>query len=349
MKSERCNELKLIKKIKKNIKYCIYLILLIVGLTFTTGSYYQGGMYYKLDDITLELGSTLSLDIKDYKNIITIDNILSLETNTPLDEDKHTTEPGEYTYYLVYKDYQRKLSILANNIKGKITVIDTIKPEIIIKENKKFAYGSKITANDIATCFDLSTCTLTLKEDIDTTKSGEIEVTVVAEDSSGNKNYTNTTITIKELPVISYNYYNINIENINNLNNQLNSTLSEEEKNNLRKEIVNFAKQFIGNPYVYGMTSLTNGTDCSGFTMSIYKNYGYTLPRVATSQGYIGKSVNYDELLPGDLIVYFYPDGGGHVGIYVQDGYMIHAATPEKGIIYGPIFAGYKVYRRIIY
>lgn len=346
MKSERCNELKLIKK---NVKYCIYLIILTIGLTFTTGSYYQGGIYYKLDDITLELGSTLSLDIKDYKNVIINDNILSLETNTPLDEDNHTKESGEFVYYLVYKDEHRKLSILANNIKGKITVIDTIKPEIIIKENKKFAYGSKITANDIATCQDLSACTITLEKEIDTTKSGNIEVTVVAEDLSGNKNYATTTITIKELPVISYNYYSINIENINKLNNQLNSTLSEEEKNNLRAQIVNFAKQFIGNPYIYGGTSLTNGTDCSGFTMSVYKNYGYTLPRVATSQGYIGKSINYNELLPGDLIVYFYPNGGGHVGIYVSNGYMIHAATPEKGIIYGPIFAGYKVYRRIIY
>lgn len=346
MKSERCNEFKLIKKI---VKYCIYSIALIGGLTFTTGAYYKANPFYKLEDKKIELGDKLSLDIKDYKGVITNDNNLTIETNAIIDDDGHTKEIGEYIYYLVYKDESRKLSMLASNVKGKIIVEDTISPEIIIKDNNKFKYGSTVKAEDIATCNDLSTCSLRLEENIDTTKSGELEVNIIAEDLGGNKSYVKTKITILEKPTPIYSYYNSSIEAMNKNNNQLNSKLTSEEKNNLRQKIANFAKQFVGNPYVYGGTSLTNGADCSGFTMSIYKNFGYTLPRVATTQGYIGKSISANELLPGDLVVYFYQNSGGHVGIYTGSGYMVHAATPDKGIIYGPVFSGYKVYRRIIY
>ena len=132
---------------------------------------------------------------------------------------------------------------------------------------------------------------------------------------------------------------------MNDNNNALNNTLTQEEKNNLRYQIVEYAKMFIGNPYVYGGTSLTNGTDCSGFTMGIYGAFGYRLPRVAVSQGYMGIPISESELLPGDLVVYYY----GHVGIYAGGGMMVHAGTPETGIVYAPVFAGNKSYRRIIY
>ena len=132
---------------------------------------------------------------------------------------------------------------------------------------------------------------------------------------------------------------------MNEANNQKNSLLTEEEKNNLRYSVAEFAKQFIGNPYVYGGTSLTNGTDCSGFTMSIYANYGYLLPRVSTSQIYIGIDIPASALQPGDLVVYHY----GHVGIYVGNGMMVHAGTAQTGIVMAPIFEGARSYRRVIY
>lgn len=96
----------------------------------------------------------------------------------------------------------------------------------------------------------------------------------------------------------------------------------------LGKKIAEYACQFIGNPYVYGGTSLTNGTDCSGFTYSVYKNFGYTLPRTSFEQRSAGKSVSYSEAQPGDLICY-----SGHVAMYIGNGMIVHASTAKTGII----------------
>ena len=133
----------------------------------------------------------------------------------------------------------------------------------------------------------------------------------------------------------------------NNFN--INNGLSDEEIIARRYELVNFAKQFEGNPYVYGGTSLTNGADCSGFTMSLYNHFGYQLPRTADSQGYIGIQVSRSQLLPGDVIVYTNLGGAHHVGMYIGDNLMIHAGTTQTGIVIVPIFEGHKIYRRVIY
>ena len=101
----------------------------------------------------------------------------------------------------------------------------------------------------------------------------------------------------------------------------------------LRNAVVAYALQFVGNPYVYGGSSLTNGTDCSGFTMSVYSNFGYGLPHSSGSQSGCGTSVSLDSLLPGDLL--FYTNGGssiGHVALYIGNGQVVHASTPSSGI-----------------
>lgn len=101
----------------------------------------------------------------------------------------------------------------------------------------------------------------------------------------------------------------------------------------LRNAVVAYALQFVGNPYVYGGSSLTNGTDCSGFTMSVYANFGYGLPHSSSSQSGCGTSVSLDSLLPGDLL--FYTNGGssiGHVALYIGNGQVVHASTPSSGI-----------------
>ena len=97
-------------------------------------------------------------------------------------------------------------------------------------------------------------------------------------------------------------------------------------------EIVNFALQFVGNPYVYGGTSLTNGTDCSGFVMSVYANFGVSLPRTAPDQSYVGVPVSIDNIQPGDIVSYGYNGVVGHSALYIGDGMIVHAATPELGI-----------------
>ena len=95
-------------------------------------------------------------------------------------------------------------------------------------------------------------------------------------------------------------------------------------------EIANYACQFVGNPYVPGGTSLTNGADCSGFTQSVYKAFGYSIPRTSSQQRSAGREVSYSEAQPGDLICY-----AGHVAIYLGNGRIVHASSVKTGIKYG--------------
>ncbi len=100
----------------------------------------------------------------------------------------------------------------------------------------------------------------------------------------------------------------------------------------VRAQMVAYAKQFLGNPYVWGGTSLTNGTDCSGFTMGIYRKFGYSLPRVSRGQASVGRSINSASVKPGDLV--FYGSGSyiSHVAMYIGNGQVIHASTTRTGI-----------------
>jgi len=93
--------------------------------------------------------------------------------------------------------------------------------------------------------------------------------------------------------------------------------------------VVDFAMQFVGNPYVYGGSSLTNGTDCSGFVMSVYNNFGVSLPHSSAADRNVGATVNgIENAQPGDIICY-----SGHVGIYAGNGQIVHASTSKTGII----------------
>lgn len=115
--------------------------------------------------------------------------------------------------------------------------------------------------------------------------------------------------------------------------------------------VVDYARQFLGNPYVYGGTSLTNGADCSGFVQSIFKHFGYSLPRTCTTQSTAGRAVSVDELQPGDIII-FAADGYeiSHVAIYSGNGMTIHASNWDTGIIETTISYSGPIYccRRIV-
>ncbi|CDD47265.1 nLPC/P60 domain-containing protein [Firmicutes bacterium CAG:534] len=93
------------------------------------------------------------------------------------------------------------------------------------------------------------------------------------------------------------------------------------------QQIANYACQFIGNPYVPGGTSLTEGADCSGFVWRVYKDFGYSVPRTSYSLRSYGTGVSYSEAQPGDVVCY-----AGHVGIYIGNGQIVHASTQRTGI-----------------
>lgn len=119
-------------------------------------------------------------------------------------------------------------------------------------------------------------------------------------------------------------------QNTGSSNTSTQTVVSNSQGSAKGKEIANYGCQFVGNPYVAGGTSLTNGADCSGFTMSVYKAFGYNLPRTSTSQRSVGVGVTYAEAQPGDLICY-----AGHVAIYIGNGQIVHASTPQSGIKIG--------------
>lgn len=123
------------------------------------------------------------------------------------------------------------------------------------------------------------------------------------------------------------------------------STTTSTGNKSLGQQIANYAVQFKGNPYVYGGTSLTNGADCSGFVMSVFRNFGISLPRTSGAQGSSGRRVeSISQAQPGDLIAYT-----GHIGIYIGNGKLIHASSPRTGIIISDVnYRPIKSIRRIV-
>ena len=95
------------------------------------------------------------------------------------------------------------------------------------------------------------------------------------------------------------------------------------------EQVVAYASQFVGNPYVYGGTSLTNGADCSGFVMSVYQAFGISLPHSSSALRSVGYGVSLDAIQPGVIVCY-----SGHVGIYAGNNTLLHASSPSTGIKY---------------
>lgn len=127
------------------------------------------------------------------------------------------------------------------------------------------------------------------------------------------------------------NVSNSNTATSENINSTIAATATAtaiETNSSLGQQIVTYAMQFIGNPYVYGGTSLTNGADCSGFVQSVYNHFGISLPRTSGEQGQSGTDVGgIGNAQPGDLVWY-----SGHIGIYIGNGQIVNASTPSTGI-----------------
>ncbi|MDF2802621.1 MAG: hypothetical protein K0S61_2524 [Anaerocolumna sp.] len=127
---------------------------------------------------------------------------------------------------------------------------------------------------------------------------------------------------------------NLQSQNVANSSsgNSTSSNSSYSSTGSTGNRISDYAVQFIGNPYVWGGTSLTNGTDCSGFTQSVFRNFGISIPRTSRSQATGGTRVSLENIRPGDLL--FYAQGGtiNHVAIYIGNGKAVSASTPATGI-----------------
>mgnify|MGYP004479340403 FL=1 len=127
---------------------------------------------------------------------------------------------------------------------------------------------------------------------------------------------------------VDYDEYGNVIDSDNTVDpDSVSSSSSSSSSSGSGSSIVDYATQFVGNPYVWGGTSLTGGADCSGFTQSVYAQFGYSLPRTSYEQQNWGTEVSYADAQPGDLICY-----GGHVAIYMGNGQIVHASNSRDGI-----------------
>ena len=162
---------------------------------------------------------------------------------------------------------------------------------------------------------------------------------------------------VKDIPVFVKeridNWYHVEIEGIEGYiyKEQLNEetltlvpytkTVVEEPTTYLGDEVISYAKQFLGNPYVYGGNSLTKGADCSGFVQQVYKKFDIQVERSSRSQyASDGVKVSKNDLLPGDLVFYGHNGYIDHVAIYAGNGEIIHASTPKTGITMGELYYG---------
>ncbi|MDO4941214.1 MAG: C40 family peptidase [Lachnospiraceae bacterium] len=138
-----------------------------------------------------------------------------------------------------------------------------------------------------------------------------------------------------ELTTVDLDEINQDIDDVNNEIKKISlkdSTSASEatistQKKTTGKQVVNYAKKFVGNPYKYGGTSLTKGADCSGFVMSVYKHFGYKLPHSSSEIATKGKKVSWSKKKPGDVICYY-----GHVAIYIGNNKIVHASNKKSGI-----------------
>jgi peptidoglycan DL-endopeptidase CwlO len=164
--------------------------------------------------------------------------------------------------------------------------------------------------------------------------------------NSTNNSSTNNTSTTNNSTSNSSNSTSSNSSSTVGSSSQTSSSTNTPPGNkSLGQQIANYAVQFKGNPYVYGGTSLTNGADCSGFVLSVFRKFGISLPRTSGAQATVGRRVaSISEAQPGDLIAYT-----GHIGIYIGSGKIIHASSPKTGIIISNVnYRPIKSIRRVV-
>ena len=145
----------------------------------------------------------------------------------------------------------------------------------------------------------------------------------------------NNNKTNEDIETIIYNYDSVRLmaTNVEKIDIPKEEVIVDTFNYDLAYDIVNNALRYVGYPYVYGGNSLTNGTDCSGFTKLIYQQYGIYLPRSTYEQLFVGVEVDINDIRPGDLVLSGYNGKTHHVAIYMGNGQIVHALNESVGIV----------------
>ncbi|WP_051685251.1 C40 family peptidase [Clostridium sp. KNHs205] len=292
----------------------------LAGISVTLDNYYNSGNMAASSEITIATWES-SVAAYDYSNlgIADVENHLNIRKDAGEDQKIIAKLPKNAGCTIINEDKDGWVKIKSGKVTG------YVKKEFLITGDKAAALAKKV-GSLVAT---VNTPTLNVRSEASLLAGvvtsvpidEELEVTSVTTDWVKVKIDADEGYVARQYIDLSY---------------QLEKAVSVDELaagvSGIRAQMVAYAKQFLGNPYVWGGTSLTNGTDCSGFTMGIYAKYGYYLPRVSRSQAYSGTSVNSSNLKPGDLV--FYGSGSyiNHVAMYIGNGQVIHASNPRTGI-----------------
>ena len=292
----------------------------IAGITVTLDDYYNSSNAAAASEITIAALET-SVAAYDYNNlgIADVENHLNIRKSPGEDQKIIGKLPKNAGCTIIEVDENGWAKIKSGKVTGYVMSSYLITGEKAVKLAKKV--GS-LTAT-------VNTQTLNVRSDESLLSSVVTSVPIDEE---------------MEVEEVSADWIKIKIDDDEgfvarqyvDLSYQLQKAVTVEELtagvSGVRAQMVAYAKQFLGNPYVWGGTSLTNGTDCSGFTLSIYAKFGYYLPRVSRSQASAGTSISASNIKPGDLV--FYGSGSyiSHVAMYIGNGQVIHASNPRTGI-----------------
>ncbi|WP_105619919.1 C40 family peptidase [Vallitalea okinawensis] len=247
-----------------------------------------------------------------------------METIPGAEEIKVLSVGEEYSYVL-YKEqygyvYNTKLSFNEEDLQD-LSYISEMKNAVVIADNLNVRQGAN-TSSSIITKLQ---------------RGNEVDVISIEGE------WIKVKLTDEAIGYVHKAY--VTLENAIQLN-------AFEEELSLGDEIANQGMQYVGVPYVYGGTSLTYGVDCSGFTQSIYQQFGVSISRTSRTQFNDGVPVSVGELQSGDLLFYGYNGYISHVAIYIGNGQIVHSSTPSTGVIISDMYASGKPYigaRRILY
>ncbi len=292
----------------------------IAGITVTLDKYYNSGNTAAASEITVAALES-SVAAYDYNNlgIADVDNHLNIRSGPGEDEKIIGKLPKNAGCTILDIDENGWAKVKSGKVTGYVMSSYLITGDEAVSLAKKV--GSLVAT--------VNTVTLNVR----------------AEESLMSKIVTSVPIEEElEVDEVSTDWVKIKIDNDEgyvarqyiDLSYQLQKAVTVEEiqagVSGIRAEMVAYAKQFLGNRYVWGGSSLTNGTDCSGFTRGIYAHFGYYLPRVSRSQASSGHTISASNIRPGDLV--FYGSGSyiNHVAMYIGNGQVIHASNPRTGI-----------------
>lgn len=292
----------------------------LAGISVTLDKYYDSGTTAASSEITI---ATLESSVAayDYNNlgIAQVDNHLNIRKAPGEDQTIIGKLPKNAGCTIIEEDKDGWVKIKSGKVTG------YVKKEFLVTGEKAVTLAKKVGS----LVAKVNTQTLNVREEA--SLLGDVVTSVPVDEEMEVSAVTTDWVKVKidaDEGFVARQYIDLSY--------QLEKAVSVEELtagvSGVRAQMVAYAKQFLGNAYVWGGTSLTNGTDCSGFTLSIYSKFGYSLPRVSRSQASSGTSINASNIKPGDLV--FYGSGSyiSHVAMYIGNGQVIHASNPRTGI-----------------